>query len=111
MRHNIEIKAQVKNLDKVRAKAAEIADQGPIIIEQEDTFYKCQTGLLKLRKFSDAEGELIYYGRENARGPKSCHYLISRISEPGTIEEILSHAFEIRGTVKKRRILYTIGQT
>ena len=111
MSHNVEIKAKVKDLNKVRAKVFEIADQGPITIDQEDTFYKCQNGLLKLRKFSNAEGELIYYERENKGGPRSCHYLISRISEPRKIEEILSNALAVRGTVKKRRILYTVGQT
>ena len=59
MKRNIEIKARLRDFDSIIKRVEEIADNGPVIIEQEDTFFNCSRGRLKLRKFSDSKGELI----------------------------------------------------
>ena len=71
MAHNIEIKARVESLAAIALRAAAIADQGPIVILQDDTFYHCPNGRLKLRKLSDHEGDLIFYQRSDQTGPKT----------------------------------------
>lgn len=111
MRHNIEIKAKVSDENRIIKESEKIAHSGPTTIDQEDTYYDCRNGRLKLRKFSDNRGELIYYERGNGPDPRSCNYLIVGTSEPDSLKEILSRAFTIRGVVEKRRILYVAGQT
>src|SRR5439155_1899718 len=68
MPRNIEIKARIASIEALAAKAAAIADQGPIEIIQDDTFFVCEGGRLKLRAFSKEQGELIFYRRANQHG-------------------------------------------
>ncbi len=49
MARNIEIKAHVESIEALAPKAAAIADEGPIEIDQDDTFFRCDSGRLKLR--------------------------------------------------------------
>ena len=51
-KRNIEIKARVADLAAVEARAAALADQGPIDIAQDDTFFACPAGRLKLRELA-----------------------------------------------------------
>jgi predicted adenylyl cyclase CyaB len=111
MSRNVEIKARVDNLEAFTAKAAAIADEGPIEIAQDDTFFRCDSGRLKLRVFSDDTGELIYYRRPNQRGPKESFYLRSPTSSPGSLREALSLAYGQVGRVIKHRVLFLVGRT
>ena len=63
---NIEVKARL--LDRARAEtgAQQVSGFGPETIEQEDVFFPCENGRLKLRIFGKAHGELIFYERTNA---------------------------------------------
>ena len=49
MARNVEIKARVSNVEAVHQKAAAVADKGPVEITQDDTFFRCESGRLKLR--------------------------------------------------------------
>ena len=111
MAQNIEIKARITDFSSVTRKAAEIADQGPIEIAQDDTFFNCESGRLKLRQFSEAEGELIFYRRSNQAGPKVSFYVRSQTTEPTTLREALSLAYGQVGRVVKQRTLYLTGRT
>ena len=108
---NVEIKALVNDFDTVHALVANIADSGPIDTLQEDTFFNYRKGRLKLRKFSDSDGELIYYDRENNSEPTECNYTIVKTSEPDAIGKVLGESLGVRGVIRKRRTLYTTGQT
>lgn len=70
MARNIEIKARIVSIQALVPKAAAIADEGPVEIIQDDTFFRCEAGRLKLRAFSQEAGELIFYRRANQQGPK-----------------------------------------
>ena len=111
MARNIEIKARVESLAAVMLRAAAIADQGPIVILQDDTFYHCPNGRLKLRKLSDHEGDLIFYQRSDLTGPKTSNYLISKTTQPDQLAQVLLSSFGISGRVKKHRTLYLAGRT
>ena len=63
MPRNVEIKARVDDLDAVEARARTIATRGPEEIFQDDTFFACDRGRLKLRDFGDGRGQLIHYRR------------------------------------------------
>ncbi len=111
MARNIEIKARIEDIADLARRVATIADSGPVDIVQDDTFFNCQTGRLKLRAFQDGRAELIYYRRADAPGPKESFYLRCPASLPDSLREILSHAFGQCGRVEKRRTLYLLGRT
>ena len=111
MARNIEIKAHVENIEALASKTAAVANEGPIEIVQDDTFFRCESGRLKLRAFSNGDGELIFYRRANQHGPKESFYLCSPTSAPETLRESLSLAYGQVGRVRKRRILFLVGRT
>ncbi len=111
MNRNIEIKARASDFARQMEKAGMIADSGPEVIRQEDTFFKCPQGRLKLRKISDRDGELIYYQRHDLRSAKESRYLIGRTREPELFARILGEVLGVLGVVSKERTVYLIGQT
>lgn len=111
MARNVEIKARIKNVDSLLPIAAAIADHGPTEISQDDTFFSCPRGRLKLRAFSDTEGELIFYQRPDSAGPKESFYIVSPITSPDTLREALSLAYGEAGRVRKHRTLFLTGRT
>ena len=111
MARNIEIKARIDNIEALAAKISEIADKGPIEIFQDDTFFSCPNGRMKLRTFSDTEAELIFYQRPDHAGPKESIYSISPVREPDKIREVLSQGYGQTGLVRKHRTLFLIGRT
>jgi len=111
MARNIEIKARIPSVEALIPRTAAIADKGPIEILQDDTFFRCHPGRLKLRAFSQEKGELIYYRRPDQQGPKESFYLCSPTSAPETLRESLSLAYGQTGRVQKHRTLFLVGRT
>lgn len=111
MPRNIEIKAHIESVQALTPKAAALADKGPIEIMQDDTFFRCEAGRLKLRALSKEKGELIFYRRADQHGPKESFYLRSPTSAPQTLRESLSLAYGQAGRVQKLRKLFLIGRT
>jgi predicted adenylyl cyclase CyaB len=111
MARNIEIKARVASIDALKPLVAALAGSGPTEISQDDVFFCCQSGRLKLRIFSPAEGELIFYRRDNESGPRESFYLRVPTATPEALRETLSLAYGQAGRVLKSRTLYLIGRT
>lgn len=111
MPRNIEIKAKIARIDTLLPKAAAIANQGPIEIAQDDTFFRCESGRLKLRTLSPSAGQLIFYRRANRQGPKESFYHVTPTSEPDNLRETLSLACGQIGRVRKTRTLFLAGRT
>jgi len=111
MARNIEIKARIESVQALVAKAAALATEGPIDIFQDDTFFHCANGRLKLRAFSPQSGELIFYRRPDQQGPKESFYLRSPTPEPDTLRESLTLAYGEAGRVRKHRTLFLAGRT
>ncbi|MDM0112607.1 class IV adenylate cyclase [Variovorax sp. J22R133] len=111
MARNIEIKARVEDLRALEAKAASLGAEGPIHIAQDDTFFHCDTGRLKLRAFSADKGELIFYRRADQPGPKESFYIRTPTADPAGLRECLSLAHGQSGRVVKQRTLYLVGRT
>jgi predicted adenylyl cyclase CyaB len=111
MARNIEIKAQIESVDLLAPRAAAIAHEGPIEIAQDDTFFQCDSGRLKLRVFSNGKGELIFYRRTNQHGPKESSYFRSHTSFPEELHRVLALAYGEVGRVKKHRTLFLVGRT
>ncbi len=108
---NIEIKAAVPDFQALQARAEALSGSAGQTIQQDDTFFITPAGRLKLRTLSDSQGELIYYDRPDATGPKTCHYRISRTDDPEGVRAVLGEALGELGRVRKTRILYLVGQT
>jgi predicted adenylyl cyclase CyaB len=108
---NVEIKARVAELAGVEIHARRIATEGPSDIAQDDTFFSCAKGRLKLREFSSVRGQLIYYSRPDDAGPKVSDYWISDTDSPAALRETLARALGIVGRVRKHRRLYLVDRT
>lgn len=111
MPRNIEIKARIERIDLLHPKATAIADCGPVEIAQDDTFFRCDAGRLKLRTLSPCSGELIFYRRADRQGPKESFYHLTPTSEPDRLRETLSLACGQIGRVRKMRTLFLVGRT
>jgi predicted adenylyl cyclase CyaB len=111
MARNIEIKARVADLPALAVRTAAIADSGPVEIAQDDTFFRCGNGRLKLRVFGSGQGELIFYRRPDADGPKLSSYILSPTDAPDTLREALTLANGQEGRVVKHRTLFMVGRT
>jgi adenylate cyclase len=111
MPRNVEIKARVSDLQGLLERVKLVADSGPLELLQDDTLFLCANGRLKLRELSPTEGELIFYQRDDVSGPKESRYLISVTSDPGSLRDTLAAALGVCGRVRKRRLVFLIGNT
>lgn len=108
---NIEIKARVDSLEKLMPVVASLAESGPEYVAQDDTFFSCPNGRLKLRVLHENHGVLIYYRRADESGPKPSFYVHSETSDPDGLRSVLTDAYGEVGRVRKRRTVFRIGQT
>lgn len=111
MASNVEIKARVADPQGMAERVADIADAGPWTIEQDDTFFACPGGRLKLRDFGGGNGELIFYRRPDRCGPGQSDYRITPAKDPAGLRDVLAEALGPTGRVRKQRILYRAGRT
>ena len=111
MARNIEIKARIASVEALLPLALDCADGPAELIAQDDTFFTCATGRLKLRVFADGRGELIAYARPDASGPKTSDYSIAPVADPDALRAALSRALGASGRVVKQRTLLMAGRT
>jgi predicted adenylyl cyclase CyaB len=111
MATNIEIKAKANDWERVTQIAEKLSDTPKEIIKQEDIFFPTPQGRLKLRILAPNEGQLIYYERPDAQGPKASNYFISFTDDPEALKHVLTSSYGVRGVVKKERWLYLAGPT
>jgi predicted adenylyl cyclase CyaB len=111
MARNVEIKARIDRIDAVLPLALACADGPPEAIAQDDTFFACPIGRLKLRVFADGRGELIAYQRPDASGPKTSDYAIAPVADPDALRTTLMRALGSGGRVIKQRTLLRVGRT
>jgi predicted adenylyl cyclase CyaB len=108
---NVEIKARLHDRGSMLEKIAALTAAAAVVLEQEDTFFRCSRGRLKLRAFPDGSGELIFYQRPDTAVSRESHYEISRISDAATLRTVLAAALGGMQTVTKTRLLFHVGQT
>ena len=70
MARNVEIKARLDSIEALLPAAAALADHGPELIAQDDTFFGCLHGRLKLRLFAEDEQQ----------GNAEAHDLLARLN-------------------------------
>ena len=111
MPENIEIKARARDFSRQCELARQASGLPGEVILQEDTFFDVPKGRLKLRVLSPSQGELIQYERSDLAAPRKSEYYVAQTCTPELLATVLRATLRVRGTVKKRRILYKAGQT
>lgn len=111
MARNVEIKARLSDINIQRNIALQLSESEPVLIQQEDVFFKTNKGRLKLRFFNERSGELISYDRPDKRGPKTSEYFIFKTDNAFELCAVLEHNMGILQKVKKRRELFITGRT
>lgn len=111
MARNVEIKARIDSVEALLPVARALAGGEPVTILQDDTFFPCPNGRLKLRDFGNGSGELIQYERPDATGPKTSSYVRVPTAAPDSLREALTRALGTLGRVRKQRWLLLAGRT
>jgi len=111
MPRNIEIKARIDSVGPLMPVAASLSGGDPVEIVQDDTFFQCAAGRLKLRAFVDGTGVLIFYQRADAKGPKQSFFTTAPTHTPDALRDTLSLAYGQSGRVRKHRTLFQVGRT
>ncbi len=105
---NIEIKARCNNPDEIREILKSENAEYKGLDHQIDTYFKVSHGRLKLRE-GNIENNLIYYERENEKGPKQSNIILCTTAPHSQIKEILEKSLGIIAVVDKQREIYFIG--
>jgi predicted adenylyl cyclase CyaB len=108
---NIEIKARVRDVEKQMLLAERLADEEIQHLYQEDTYFLVSKGRLKLRVFGDGSGELIQYDKDYSIAPTESCYLRLPVDCPSALKSALTRSLGVRAVVRKKRIVYHVGQT
>lgn len=108
---SVEIKVRLRDRSAAERIVRSVADGPAEIVDQEDLFFRCTTGKLKLRILAPGRGELIAYERETGCGPRVSRYTIVPTDMPELLSDTLDRALGVTRRVRKRRTLYHIGQT
>lgn len=106
---NIEIKARLTNPESIRniLKSKNALFKGTD--HQIDTYFKIDTGRLKLRE-GNIENNLIYYSRSNKAGPKQSDVILIKATDPN-LKELLLKVLKVLVVVDKQREIYFIDNT
>ncbi|MFA6091514.1 MAG: class IV adenylate cyclase [Elusimicrobiota bacterium] len=108
---NIEIKARAADWDAQQARARALADREEKL-RQEDTFFECSRGRLKLRDLGqDAQSYMIFYRRPDTAGPKQSSFEMSSVADAAGMRRLLAQALGQGKVVRKERTLFLCGQT
>lgn len=108
---NVEIKARIHDRDRLLQRIATLTTAPPVVLEQQDTFFGCDRGRLKLRSMPDGAGELIFYDRPDTAGSRESRYEIAPVAAASQLRTVLAAAVGERQTVTKTRQLFHVGQT
>lgn len=108
---NVEVKARVASVEALLPRARALADGPPEPIAQDDTYFACAQGRLKLRDFGDGQGELIAYVRADVAGARTSHYRRVPVPDPAALRDALAASLGVIGRVRKRRLLLRVGRT
>lgn len=104
---NIEIKARSHNQDLIREILKSHKAEFKGIDHQIDTYFKVNSGRLKLRE-GTIENSLVHYDRKDIEGPKQSNVTFYKSADKASLKEILTKALGILVVVDKSREIYFI---
>ena len=109
MAKNLELKLKVKSHEAILKAIKKIGAKRAATLNQTDTYFKTDSGLLKLREF-DGKNELIKYLRNEAEGERWSDYQVLNV-EGENVKEFFASLFPVETVVKKIRELYLFDNT
>ena len=104
---NIEIKAKTDSPQKIRDVLNSEKAEFLGIDYQIDTYFKVNSGRLKLRE-GNIENSLVHYNRENQKGPKQSDVTLFKTSKGSSLKDILLGSLGRLVVVDKQREIYFI---
>lgn len=104
---NLEVKASTADQERIRKALRSRNAEFIGIDHQIDTYFSVSKGRLKLRE-GDIENCIVYYERENKKGPKKCEFILLEVDPDPDIKEIFKKLFGILTVVDKEREIYFI---
>lgn len=106
MKHiNIEIKAKCFHPQKVEAFLVSANAFFKGTDNQKDTYFNVPEGRLKLRQ-GNIENNLIFYKRNNQKGPKQSDFHLVPVQDAKAMEHLLTEALGIKVIVEKKRKIF-----
>lgn len=105
--HNVEFKAELRDLTLARAICAALGASKILDFDQTDTYFRVPSGRLKRRETPGEPIEYIFYERANRASPKLSHFMI--YSEEQARERFGLAPLPIWVTVRKHRELWMLG--
>lgn len=111
MARNIEIKAVCRDRAALRSRIEALAGAPMAELRQDDSFFVCTSGRLKLRDFGNGHGELIAYQRPDTPEPSLSSYTRTETADPAGLRATLTRALGCWARVVKTRQLYMAGRT
>jgi predicted adenylyl cyclase CyaB len=102
---NIELKARVDSLERVREACRAFA-QFSAREQQTDTYFACPIGRLKLRERGELPAQLVAYARPDATAPRASDYWLVPVVEPSLLKAALAAALGVRVVVEKDREVF-----
>ena len=109
---NIEIKTPLDDRPAAVARLTTLGARHLWTRRQRDTFFRVETGWLKLREPSEGPAELIAYHRPtDDTGPRPSDYDIMVLDDPARWIAFLGRALPIEVVVEKERELHIVETT
>jgi adenylate cyclase class 2 len=105
---NIEIKARCNNPQKAQIIAKKYQTEYLGVLHQIDTYFRTQTGRLKLREINGKIAQLIPYKKDYQTGPMKSEYTLLPVADPKVTKELLSALLGVEFVVDKLREVFLI---
>ncbi len=110
MPRNVEIKARASDWNGQLRLGLALADRTERLC-QDDTFFNCANGRLKLRRERGAGARLIFYRRAARSGPKTSDYVLLPVRGGAAALKRLTRALGAVKRVIKKRLVCHAGRT
>jgi predicted adenylyl cyclase CyaB len=105
---NLEFKVRVANAAETQQALRRVGAELWGDLRQTDTYFRVESGRLKLRETAGFQGELIFYQRAESSSRRESDYYVTPTADPASAVEVLSRALGVRRVVKKRRTLFLL---
>ena len=105
---NIEVKTRVPDWERLGRELARAGARDDGVETQQDIFYACRSGRLKLRLSSRSGAMLIHYVRADAARVRASDYDLAPVVDGDALRRVLDAGLERLGVVRKTRHLYWI---
>lgn len=104
-RLNLEYKARLPDVEQAEAALRAIGAIESGILVQRDTYFRVESGRLKLREMPD-RAELITYDRDERGADMLSRYTVMAVAQPNVTRDDLAAQCGVRGVVEKSRSLW-----